>query len=137
MTFSRNGIERAVLLLGVALLFAVPQAGAQEKVAPAAAEPGAATSETAGDAASANGAERVAAVVEQGFPLYDADGSGDLDKGEFSKWVLELKAEEMKATGATMPPEEQAAWAAASFTMADTDGDARVGKAELVHYLGG
>lgn len=131
MTYSANRFDPLALLLGAALLSFAPQAGAQQKASPA----GASAAQTEPDSAGAAG--RVAAVVDQGFPLYDADGSGELDKAEFSKWVLELKAQEMKATGATMPPEELTAWAAASFTMADTDGNGRIGKAELVRYLGG
>lgn len=95
------------------------------------------TDPAAGASQPANAASQVAAVVEQGFPTYDADGSGSLNKAEFSKWVLDLKAQELKATGKTMPQGELKAWAAASFAMADADADAAVTRAELTRYLGG
>lgn len=84
----------------------------------------------------ANGAQ-IAAVVEREFPTYDADKSGQLDKAEFSKWVLDLKAKELKSTGKTATSTELGAWASAAFTSADADKSKSVNKAELTKYLGG
>jgi hypothetical protein len=85
--------------------------------------------------ASAN-AEQVAAVVDKDFPTYDADKSGQLDKAEFSKWVLTLKDAELKASGKTMAQTDLAAWASAAFTSADSDKSATVTKTELGKFLG-
>lgn len=82
-------------------------------------------------------ASRVAAIVDGEFPVYDADRSGELDKSEFSKWIVALKQQEMQATGKTMAPDELTAWVSAAFAMADADSGGGVSKAELTRYLGG
>lgn len=82
-------------------------------------------------------AEQVAAVVDKDFPSYDADKSGQLDKSEFSKWVLALKGEELKAAGKTLPEPDMKAWATAAFSTADTDKSTTISKAELGKFLGG
>jgi Ca2+-binding EF-hand superfamily protein len=79
----------------------------------------------------------VSALVDKEFPAYDADKSGQLDKNEFSTWILALKADELKATGKTMAQTEMASWASAAFTSADTDKSTTVTKAELGKFLGG
>ncbi|MBP6031343.1 MAG: EF-hand domain-containing protein [Sphingobium sp.] len=84
----------------------------------------------------ATGAQ-VAAVVDQEFPAYDADKSGVLDKTEFSKWILDLKAKEMQASGKTASQTELSAWATAAFTTADADQNKNVSRTELTKYLGG
>lgn len=92
------------------------------------------TTATGGTAATGT---QVAAVVEQEFPTYDADKSGQLDKTEFSKWVLDLKSKELQATGKTATSTELTAWASAAFTTADADKNKSVNKTELTKYLGG
>lgn len=95
-----------------------------------------ATSSTSAGA-TANNAAQVSALVDKEFPTYDADKSGQLDKNEFSTWILALKADELKATGKTMAQTEMASWASAAFTSADTDKSTTVTKAELGKFLGG
>ncbi|MCI1756484.1 MAG: EF-hand domain-containing protein [Sphingobium sp.] len=95
-----------------------------------------ATSSTSAGA-TANNAAQVSALVDKEFPAYDADKSGQLDKNEFSTWILALKADELKATGKTMAQTEMASWASAAFTSADTDKSTTVTKAELGKFLGG
>lgn len=85
----------------------------------------------------ANNATQVAAVVDSEFPVYDADKSGQLDKAEFSKWIIALKREEIKTTGQALPEAQLTAWASSAFTAADADKNSNVTKAELTSYLGG
>lgn len=111
---------------------AQPGAGAAQ---PGAAQPGAAAQP---EAASPSGqANTVASIVESEFPAYDVNKDGQLDKAEFSKWMVALKDQEMKATGKTATPAEVTAWADGAFTTADTDKSASVSKPELIAFLGG
>ncbi|MDI1294612.1 MAG: EF-hand domain-containing protein [bacterium] len=95
-----------------------------EPAAPAAAEP-------------ANPANAVATIVDTEFPAYDANKDGQLDQAEFSRWMVALKDQEMKATGKTLPPAEVTAWASGAFTTADADKSTSVSKPELISYLSG
>ena len=106
---------------------AAPQPAAQAQ--PAAAQPQAATP--------ANPAASVAAIVDSEFPAYDANKDGALDQAEFSRWMVALKDQEMKATGATLAPEQVTAWANGAFTTADKDKSVSVSKPELISYLSG
>ncbi|MGE4411510.1 MAG: EF-hand domain-containing protein [Sphingobium sp.] len=90
-----------------------------------------------GQGQGADPASRVAAILDGEFPVYDADSSGELDRNEFSKWIMALKQQEMQATGKIMAPDELTAWVSAAFIMADADSGGGVSKAELVRYLGG
>lgn len=117
-------------MTGAALAIAGPALAQEMQTAPAGAETP--TAETP-----ANATNQVAAVVDSEFPVYDADKSGALEQPEFSKWILALKAQEMKSTGTTMPQAELTAWASAAFATADADKSASVTKAELTSYLGG
>ena len=85
----------------------------------------------------ANQASQVATIVESEYPVYDADKSGELDKTEFSKWLLALKQQEMQATGKSLPEAELTAWVSAAFQTADADKSGTVSKGELTTYLGG
>jgi len=85
----------------------------------------------------ANQASQVAAIIESEYPVYDADKSGQLDKAEFSKWLLALKQQEMQATGKALPEAELTAWVSAAFQTADADKNGQVSKPELTTYLGG
>ncbi|MGB3931981.1 MAG: EF-hand domain-containing protein, partial [Sphingobium sp.] len=62
---------------------------------------------------------------------------GALDQSEFSRWMVALKDQEMKATGATLAPEQVTAWANGAFTTADKDKSVSVSKPELISYLSG
>ena len=133
------------LLFSTALAITAP-AVAQEATAPqqgtTPAAPQAATPAPPGPAAQpevapSGQANTVASIVESEFPAYDTNKDGQLDKAEFSKWMVALKDQEMKATGKTLAPAEVTAWADGAFTTADTDKSASVSKPELVAFLSG
>ncbi|AUW58658.1 calcium-binding protein [Sphingobium sp. SCG-1] len=141
------------LLCSTALLIAAPAiaqttapAGTAAPTAPAApaapaqaapAQDPAQTTTDAQPAQPATGATTVAAIVDSEFPAYDADKSGQLEKAEFSKWLVALKDQELKSTGKTLPPAEVTAWADGAFVTADADKSTTITKAELVSYLSG
>ncbi|MDZ7588753.1 MAG: EF-hand domain-containing protein [Parasphingorhabdus sp.] len=81
----------------------------------------------------------VTALVEQQFSTYDVDGSGDLNKEEFAKWVTTLREQSMKAQGATAAadPGEMTKWADNAFAAADTDKNSTISKPELSGFLMG
>ncbi|OYW86200.1 MAG: hypothetical protein B7Z20_07770 [Sphingobium sp. 32-64-5] len=129
-----------MMITGAVLAFAVPAMAQETPVADPAANPGAARqSQPAQPAQSAQPAQasQVATIIESEYPVYDADKSGELDKAEFSKWILALKQKEIQATGKAMAPDELTAWAAAAFQSADADRNTTVSRAELTTYLGG
>ncbi len=82
-------------------------------------------------------ANAVASIVDSEFPAYDTNKDGQLDKSEFSKWMVALKDQEMKATGKTLPPEQVTAWTNGAFTTADVDKNTSVSKPELITFLSG
>ncbi|CCW19374.1 Calcium-binding EF-hand [Sphingobium indicum BiD32] len=102
---------------------------------PQAAMPQAATPAT--PATPANPTDAVASIVDTEFPAYDANSDGQLDQSEFSKWMVALKDQEMKATGKALPAEQVTAWANGAFTTADADKSVSVSKPELVTFLSG
>ncbi len=124
-----------IALTGAALALTLP-ALAQEMPSadPGAAAPGqsAASPDTA-----AGTTPQLSAVVDAEFPVYDADKSEELDRNEFSKWVMALKQQEVEASGKTMAQGELTSWAATAFRKADADGSKTVSKAEFTRYLGG
>ncbi|MPT47207.1 MAG: EF-hand domain-containing protein [Sphingobium sp.] len=126
--------------LAFALGSAVP-AMAQDIQAESPAQAGTAQTTTqaapADQAGATNAASQVTAIINSEFPTYDGDGSGDLNKAEFSKWMLALKQQELQTTGATLSPAELTQWADAAFATADTDKSGTVSKEELTRYLGG
>lgn len=105
------------------------QAAAPQQAAPAAPEGQQAQPATSGDA--------VASIVDTEFPAYDQNHDGQLDKAEFSRWMVALKDQELKATGKSLPPVEVTAWADGAFITADTDKSATISKPELIAYLSG
>ncbi|MES2158724.1 MAG: EF-hand domain-containing protein [Pseudomonadota bacterium] len=108
---------------------------APQAATPAApAEPQVATPQAA---TPANPTNAVASIVDTEFPAYDANSDGSLDQSEFSKWMVALKDQEMKATGKTLPAEQVTAWANGAFTTADADKSTSISKPELVTYLSG
>jgi len=105
------------------------QATAPQQAAPAAPEGQQAQPAKSGDA--------VASIVDTEFPAYDQNHDGQLDKAEFSRWMVALKDQELKATGKSLPPAEVTAWADGAFVTADTDKSATISKPELIVYLSG
>ena len=105
------------------------QAAAPQQPAPAAPEGQQAQPATSGDA--------VASIVDTEFPAYDQNHDGQLDKAEFSRWMVALKDQELKATGKSLAPAEVTAWADGAFVTADTDKSATISKPELIAYLSG
>jgi len=105
------------------------QATAPQQAAPAAPEGQQAQPAKSGDA--------VASIVDTEFPAYDQNHDGQLDKAEFSRWMVALKDQELKATGKSLPPAEVTAWADGAFVTADTDKSATISKPELIAYLSG
>lgn len=105
------------------------QAAVPQQTAPAAPEGKQAQPATSGDA--------VASIVDTEFPAYDQNHDGQLDKAEFSRWMVALKDQELKATGKSLPPAEVTAWADGAFVTADTDKSATISKPELIVYLSG
>lgn len=124
------------LMFTTAMALAVP-AAAQEAAPPAQdAEPQSTTPAAPGNSAS-NPATAVASIVDSEFPAYDANSDGQLDQSEFSRWMVALKDQEMKATGSSLPPEQVTAWANGAFTTADKDKSSSISKPELISYLSG
>ena len=80
-------------------------------------------------------ATSVASIVDSEFPAYDANSDGQLDQSEFSRWMVTLKSQEMKATGQQLPADQVTAWANGAFTSADADKSMMVSKSELITYL--
>lgn len=119
-----------IRVLTLAMLMGSP-ALAQEAPAPPA---GAAAPSDMTPAAPANS---IAAIVETEFPAYDGNSDGQLDKAEFSRWMIALKDQEMKAGGTTMPPADVTAWVDGAFVTADADKSISVSKPELINYLSG
>ena len=118
------------LMFTTAIALAVP-AAAQEANTPAQG-----VAPTA-PAAPSNPATAVASIVDSEFPAYDANSDGQLDQSEFSRWMVALKDQEMKATGSSLPPEQVTAWANGAFTTADKDKSSSISKPELIAYLSG
>lgn len=133
------------LLLTSAMLVAAPALAQQAPAAEPAAQPMSQAAEPAAPASPAepqaaqpaSPANSVATIVESEFPAYDTNKDGQLDQGEFSRWMVALKDQEMKATGKTLPPAEVTAWASGAFTTADADKSISVSKPELISYLSG
>ncbi|KFG91108.1 Calcium-binding EF-hand [Sphingobium herbicidovorans NBRC 16415] len=82
-------------------------------------------------------ADSVASIVDAEFPAYDANSDGELDKAEFSRWMVALKDQEMKSSGQKLAPPEITAWADGAFATADKDKSMAISKAELISYLSG
>lgn len=121
------------LIVSVLLSTAVPAIG-QVGSSPA---PGAAHPVTAAPSQSPAQApaDTVASIVDSEFPAYDANGDGQLDKAEFSRWMVALKDQEMKSSGEKLAAADITAWADGAFKTADTDKSISVSKPELITYL--
>jgi hypothetical protein len=85
--------------------------------------------------ASANA--QVAAIVEAGFPKYDADKDGKLSDAEFKQWISDLKTAEIAAQGKPADAVAVTQYSSAALSAADKNKDSIVTKAELTSFLGG
>jgi hypothetical protein len=76
---------------------------------------------------------QIAQIVDQEFPTYDGDGSGELSEPEFGAWMKKLRA----ATDPAADPEsaEVQAWIGQAYVAADADKSGGVSKAELTAFL--
>lgn len=79
--------------------------------------------------------DTVASIVDSEFPAYDANGDGQLDKAEFSRWMVALKDQEMKSSGEKLSAADVTTWADGAFKTADADKSTSVSKPELITYL--
>jgi heme-binding NEAT domain protein len=132
------------LILTSALLVSAPalaQQAAQPPMQPNTASPQAMPQSTAPAQPSttqpATSASAIASIVDSEFAAYDTNKDGVLDQSEFSRWMVALKDQEMKTTGATLPAEKLTAWVSGAFTSADKDKSVTVSKPELISYLSG
>lgn len=117
---------------------AAPAAQSNPVTATAPSEPADASASMQADAtASPERSAQVAAVIEAGFPKYDADGSGDLSQAEFRQWISDLKTQEMAAQGKTAAATEVTQYAQLAMRSADRDANKIVSRDELVAFLGG
>lgn len=76
---------------------------------------------------------QVAQIVEQEFPTYDADASGELNAAEFSAWMKKLRTANDPA--ADTESESAKTWIAQAFAAADADKSTGVNKVELTSFL--
>lgn len=76
---------------------------------------------------------QVAQIVDQEFPTYDADSTGDLSEAEFGAWMKKLRA----ATDPAVDPEsaDVKTWIGQAFAAADGDKSKSVSKTELTGFL--
>lgn len=76
---------------------------------------------------------QVAQIVDQEFPTYDADSTGDLNEAEFGAWMKKLRA----ATDPSVDPEsaDVKTWIGQAFAAADGDKSKSVSKTELTGFL--
>lgn len=79
------------------------------------------------------GASQIAQVVNTEFPTYDKNADSNLDKTEFSAWMVALKSASDPSTKATDPATKT--WVNGAFASADTDKSKNVSKDELTKYL--
>jgi hypothetical protein len=127
------------ILFTTALAIATPALAQQAMTPGAASQPAAPAAPSAAmpaqPATQPAPATSVASIVDSEFPAYDANSDGQLDQSEFSRWMVMLKSQEMKATGQQLPADQVTAWANGAFTSADADKSMMVSKAELITYL--
>lgn len=76
---------------------------------------------------------QVAQIVDQEFPTYDADSTGELNETEFAAWMKKLRA----ATDPAVDPEsaDVKTWIGQAFAAADADKSKGVSKTELTGFL--
>ena len=127
------------ILFTTALAIATPALAQQAMTPGAASQPAAPAAPSAAmpaqPATQPAPATSVASIVDSEFPAYDANSDGQLDQSEFSRWMVALKSQEMKATGQQLPADQVTAWANGAFSTADADKSSMISKPELITYL--
>jgi hypothetical protein len=112
----------------------VPQATPADPAAqPAPAEVAAAPAAPTPAEPAVTGATQIAQVVNTEFPTYDKNADTNLDKTEFSAWMVALKTASDPATKAGDPATVK--WIDGAFASADADKSTMVSKVELTAYL--
>jgi len=119
------------LLLSAALMSAAPALAQQAASSPSG------NAQSGSETQAQSPGDSVASIVDSEFPAYDANSDSQLDKAEFSRWMIALKNQEMKSSGQKLAAIDVTAWADGAFTTADTDKSGVVSKAELITYLSG
>ena len=104
-------------------------------VPPTANTPNAASTETAGGAAATttNAPSDVAGVVQQGFPTYDANANGTLNRAEFDRWMLALRHAADPGTSDTGPATRT--YLTGAFRTADANRNGTITREELTTFL--
>ncbi len=76
---------------------------------------------------------QISQIVEQEFPTYDGDATGELNEAEFSAWMKTLRT----ATEPGIDPESEQVktWVGQAFAAADADKSGSVTKDELTGFL--
>lgn len=125
-------LSAAIAVTAPAMAQTVPEQGTMPAAPASPAQPAAPA-----NPAPSNPANAVASIVDSEFPAYDANKDGQLDQSEFSRWMVALKTQEMKATGSQLPTDQVMAWANGAFSTADKDKSISISKPELISYLSG
>lgn len=76
---------------------------------------------------------QIAQIVDQEFPTYDGDASGELNETEFAAWMKKLRAATDPAVD--VESEEVKGWISQAWTVADADGSGGISKEELTAFL--
>lgn len=107
-----------------------PPASQTPGTTPPAGDPATQPAPSGGAAASPT---QVAQIVDQEFPTYDADKSGELSDAEFASWMKKLRT----ATDPSVDPEsaDVKTWVGQAFAAADGDKSGQVSKTELTGFL--
>ena len=134
-------MRKTALITAVVIALPITVASAQTTTAapattmtaPQAAEPPASASEatavqTAPDTSAPPSKTAIADKIAGDFPKYDAGKKGTLTKGEFNKWMSDLRA-------TAGQPAPDAKWLAGAFAQTDTNSDKKVSSAELTTFL--
>ncbi|MEI9928589.1 MAG: hypothetical protein WDN44_13940 [Sphingomonas sp.] len=77
--------------------------------------------------------DQVALAVGAGWPTYDKDGNGTLDKAEFGAWLIALRTASEPSFDAQTPA--ATTWVGQAFGIADADKSKTVTNAEMTTFL--
>jgi PPE-repeat protein len=78
-------------------------------------------------------ADQIAQIVEAEFPTYDKSGTGEVNKVEFTEWMVALRS--ASEPGVDAQSAEVQGWVEQAFAQADTDSSDGVSKEELTAFL--
>lgn len=113
-------------------------AGAAQQDGSAGATAATGSADTAtGQSAASNSSAQIAAVLDAGFPKYDANKDGKLTAAEFKQWVGDLKTQELARSGQPANAAAVNSYAATALKAADKNGDQLVTREEFTAFLGG